>query len=482
MSKLGCYIQVGSAPGLREKLLTMRPAVVTIHLDNDLPAWIKQNLPDTFIVGRVYWDRDRQERLLYTPGAGLAADVLAQKGAAACDAFMLFNEYLSSPHKAGWASVPGQEDNARDDGWKAKADRYDALQVEFREALLRNGKEAVAFNFGAGNWMYPHWYRDFQPLTTAAYRYFGHHIYGWPRLVNPNPSWLSSLAGTLAVMSAYGDKTHVVTELAVTRMYADQGPDAGWLSEPNPLTLDGYAEDLRLTQEALCRLPNVIGAALFNAAPEPGWQTFAIPPELATRIAAFPPCTQAPVKPPVVVRLQMPVNHTNILQIITQWFGENPQNYDGMGHEGLDMALAEGTPVFAACAGRVHPTVSSNVYGTYVRVQSSGTLENPITGKRVTGGWETVYAHLSKRTVEPGQWVEAGQKIGEVGNTGRSTGNHLHFGLRLPGQTSKDRFYGYSDPATWLGIVRPTPAKPEHPAKAHIAAAIAALEKAKAAL
>ena len=286
----------------------------------------------------------------------------------------------------------------------------------------------------------------------------------------------------MQITAAFPDKVHIFTELAVTRMYAEQGPDRGWLSGPDPIPLDAYAADLRAAHDAMCKQANIRGAALFNAAPLPDWQTHAVTSELAARIAAFPACPPRAKPEAVPVRLRMPVNHTNILAVVSQWFGENPENYDGMGHEGLDLALAAGTPVFAACAGRIHPTVTSRVYGNYVRIQSSGILENPVSDKRVSGAWETVCAHLSKRTVEPGQWVEVGQKIGEVGSTGRSTGEHLHFGLRLPGQTAKDKFWGYSDPAPWLGIVRPLPPKSEHPAKAHIAAAIAALEKAKAAL
>ena len=151
----------------------------------------------------------------------------------------------------------------------------------------------------------------------------------------------------------------------------------------------------------------------------------------------------------------MPLRMSDALSHISQWFGENPQNYDGMGHEGIDFAVPAGTLIYAACAGKVHPTVQSVIYGNYVRLQSAGTLENPVTDQQVQGTWETVYAHMSKRLVQPGEWVEAGQQIGEVGTTGRSTGNHLHFGLRLPGQKSTDKFYGYSDPAPWLGLARP---------------------------
>jgi murein DD-endopeptidase MepM/ murein hydrolase activator NlpD len=54
---------------------------------------------------------------------------------------------------------------------------------------------------------------------------------------------------------------------------------------------------------------------------------------------------------------------------------------------------------------------------------------------RHDNGLETYYAHLSEINVEPNQWVSAGQVIGKGGNTGRSTGSHLHYEIRYKGQT-----------------------------------------------
>ena len=105
-----------------------------------------------------------------------------------------------------------------------------------------------------------------------------------------------------------------------------------------------------------------------------------------------------------------------------------------------------------ACAGTVDPIMLSPVYGNYVRVVSTGTLETADGSRRVTGTWQTLCCHLSKVTVKPNQHVEPGDKIGEVGSTGNSTGPHLHFGLRLPGQKPTDKYWGYADPADWLGI------------------------------
>ena len=87
----------------------------------------------------------------------------------------------------------------------------------------------------------------------------------------------------------------------------------------------------------------------------------------------------------------------------------------GRMHEGIDIAVPEGTPVKAAECGTVS-YVSENAggYGKLVRIDHGY-------------GVETVYAHLSKITVTPGQNIPAGETIALSGNTGRSTGPHLHF-------------------------------------------------------
>lgn len=82
-------------------------------------------------------------------------------------------------------------------------------------------------------------------------------------------------------------------------------------------------------------------------------------------------------------------------------------------HPGLDIAAAEGSPVWAAAAGEVVEAGWSGNYGLLVRIRRDG--------------FETVYGHLSGSRVSQGEEVGQGQVIGSVGNTGRSTGPHLHF-------------------------------------------------------
>jgi|GEM_PF-1133803 len=89
-------------------------------------------------------------------------------------------------------------------------------------------------------------------------------------------------------------------------------------------------------------------------------------------------------------------------------------------HGGIDIANGTGTPIVASQSGRVVFSGWQGAYGRLIII-------------RHNSGLETAYAHLSGSLVSPGQWVEQGQQIGRMGNTGRSTGSHLHFEIRSGG-------------------------------------------------
>ncbi|MFW0772533.1 peptidoglycan DD-metalloendopeptidase family protein [Paenarthrobacter nitroguajacolicus] len=102
------------------------------------------------------------------------------------------------------------------------------------------------------------------------------------------------------------------------------------------------------------------------------------------------------------------------------------------GHNGMDMAAAAGTPIRAAGPGRVSSAGWSE-YGGGNEIH----IDHP-------NGLQTWYAHLSKFAVKLGQMVTGGSKIGEVGSTGNSTGNHLHYMVMNGGWPS------YVNPAEYL--------------------------------
>lgn len=89
-------------------------------------------------------------------------------------------------------------------------------------------------------------------------------------------------------------------------------------------------------------------------------------------------------------------------------------------HNGVDMAAPSGTPILAAYDGTVVQAAYSNTMGNYIMLDHGD-------------GLYTIYMHASALSVSKGESVTKGQKIGAVGSTGRSTGPHLHFSVRLNG-------------------------------------------------
>ena len=102
---------------------------------------------------------------------------------------------------------------------------------------------------------------------------------------------------------------------------------------------------------------------------------------------------------------------------VTSDFGHREGGY----HYGIDIKLRTGQEVKAAFEGMVRVSRYSSSYGHVVVV-------------RHNNGLETLYAHLSKRKVQVGDYVQAGDIVGLGGNTGRSTGSHLHFETRYLGE------------------------------------------------
>ena len=89
-------------------------------------------------------------------------------------------------------------------------------------------------------------------------------------------------------------------------------------------------------------------------------------------------------------------------------------------HNGIDMACAQGTPIYASRGGLVEVAVYSSSAGNYVQLNHGD-------------GYRSVYMHMTHYIVYAGQYVQAGQVIGYVGSTGASTGPHLHWGVSYNG-------------------------------------------------
>jgi murein DD-endopeptidase MepM/ murein hydrolase activator NlpD len=89
-------------------------------------------------------------------------------------------------------------------------------------------------------------------------------------------------------------------------------------------------------------------------------------------------------------------------------------------HRGVDLAMPTGTPVYATADGMISKAEWFSSYGLYISMEHGGNIQ-------------TRYGHLSRLNVAAGQKVQKGDLIGYVGSTGRSTGPHLHYEVRIAG-------------------------------------------------
>ena len=103
------------------------------------------------------------------------------------------------------------------------------------------------------------------------------------------------------------------------------------------------------------------------------------------------------------------------------FFGHDPNYFGGKWHGGVDMPCPVGTPIRTTMGGIVSFAGESDVgYGNLVVIQN--------------GAYQTYYAHASQFDVSAGDVVEAGEVVALSGNTGFSTGPHLHYEVRINGQ------------------------------------------------
>lgn len=155
---------------------------------------------------------------------------------------------------------------------------------------------------------------------------------------------------------------------------------------------------------------------------------------------------QAPLKTIRSTHGTTPKNLQEFLDWRSQGFGENPALYAPLGligHNGIDWSCDVGTPVYASHDGVVEQVLSD----------PTSSVGEGITVK--ADGYKTLYWHFSKTQVTQGQQVSKGQQIGLSGNTGFSTGPHLHFGLKLLDSNGNvlNRNNGYDgavDPISYL--------------------------------
>lgn len=128
--------------------------------------------------------------------------------------------------------------------------------------------------------------------------------------------------------------------------------------------------------------------------------------------------TGATVQPQISIPSRMPLEGSRL----TSDYGMRTHPVLGgrRNHKGVDLAAPTGTPVYATADGIVGKAEWFSSYGLYVEIGHGADLE-------------TRYAHMSKLAVAAGERVHKGDLIGYVGSTGRSTGPHLHYEVRIAG-------------------------------------------------
>ena len=114
-------------------------------------------------------------------------------------------------------------------------------------------------------------------------------------------------------------------------------------------------------------------------------------------------------------------------------FRDHPKLHRWIKHTGIDFAAKKGTPIYATGDGVVEEQKTSMCnYGKMVMINHGY-------------GYETRYAHMSKKLVKPGQRVKRGQLIGYVGHSGRTTGDHLHYEVLVNGHSVNPKAFYLKD-------------------------------------
>jgi len=207
---------------------------------------------------------------------------------------------------------------------------------------------------------------------------------------------LGEMQAQLVRLDALGERLSSVAGLKAGEFRFNQAPGRGGAlptrARPQPLSL----EDLGRQVDALSRRLDdraddlgILDSALFDA-------------QVKKKLL------------PTVTPVDATWNASSFGWRIDPFTGENAM------HEGIDFIADVGTPIFAAASGVVIVAEHRPDFGNMVEIDHGN-------------DFITRYAHASKLLVKPGQVVQRGRKIAEVGTTGRSTGPHLHFEVRYRG-------------------------------------------------
>jgi len=277
---------------------------------------------------------------------------------------------------------------------------------------------------------------------------FLRHCYWRPGVEGPSGRWhaLGRLAWDLETLNIPNLRT-LVTECGIDGGIAGYPGKEGW----QRLTTEAlYRGEINEAERYARTLPGVEALMYFGFGAINEWLAggFDIPEVFARSLVAplkalTPPAVEVPEDTEAHLRIELlrPIAYTAATNKVTQWFGENPAMYTAYGlagHNGLDYRAPIGTPVRAAHPGIVRCYDQGAAgYGKYVMVDNAR--------------YWTLDGHLSEFKVRDGQRVNRGAVIGLSGNTGNSTGAHVHFGLMVVGMDNP-AYRNWIDPAPWRTV------------------------------
>ncbi|MCC6457490.1 MAG: peptidoglycan DD-metalloendopeptidase family protein [Caldilineaceae bacterium] len=290
-NRLGFYLHLSTdQDGLWEAIRQVQPPVILVHADTVNRMLLREirafRAPDAFVIGRLYKDNNSQRAMLTSGdpaarGREMAEEILAldfglatergANGRLLIDAWVSLNEAVPGPASRQFAEQPAET--------AAMLRAYDLFQSAFHSRLQEAGVEAVAFNFGAGNFSRPEHYLEHFPNTLATHTYLGFHEYGWPTL---HPAQGSATSAGLyrtcmtGIRARFGPRHRVViTEAGLTRMYQEPSAgDVGWLNTEQPLSQEAYWQTLQWYNQHLAADDYVVGACLFEVGHHGNWATF----------------------------------------------------------------------------------------------------------------------------------------------------------------------------------------------------------------
>jgi len=239
--------------------------------------------------------------------------------------------------------------------------------------------------------------------------YIGRHCYWRPDVEGPTGRYhaLGRLKWDIDTLAALGVDVSrlkvLVNEWGIDGGIAGHTPQQGWR---DLTTEDGYIAQVVEAEQYARGIPQIEALMLFTAGYEPPWDGFdhdeGFCADLAFALKAMEPVAPA-------TRLLAPLRREDVVRIT--------QRFTPPSHYGIDYSCYEGTPIYASCDGIAYRGSQPSGFGLYIRIEDGA-------------GLYVYAAHLRAWAVADGALVQAGDLIGYSGNTGNSTGPHVHYEVR----------------------------------------------------